>query len=300
MRYYAAIEAGGTKFLAAIGDADGKILQQSSIPTETPERTMPRVLAFLREAHRQTPFEAIGIGCFGPLDLNPASPHYGSITSTPKTAWRGYNILHAVQAEWKVPVGFHTDVTGAALAEGRWGAARGLKDYAYITVGTGIGAGIVTHGQPISGALHPEMGHMLIPQLPEDAAFQGVCPYHRNCLEGLASGPALKTRWQVPSALNLEPEHPAWQREAHYLALACMNLTLTTSPQKIILGGGVMKQYHLFELIQKKLQMLMQGYIQHPCMQANIGTFIVPPQLQNQAGLCGGIALACLATNALT
>lgn len=284
-----AIEAGGTKFVCGIGNEDGTILDRVSFPTTTPEETMGLVLDYFSGKN----VEAIGIGSFGPIDPVIGSPTYGYITTTPKPYWGQYNLVGTVAGHFSVPIGFDTDVNGAALGEYKWGAAQGLDSCLYITVGTGIGAGAVVGGKLVHGLSHPEMGHILVRRHAEDT-FEGFCPYHGDCLEGLAAGPAIGTRWGKPAG-ELPADHPAWAMEAHYLAHALMNYVLILSPQKIVMGGGVMKQSQLFPLIHTQLQELLGGYVQHPALNEAIGSYIVPPQLGDNAGLSGALGLAKLA-----
>lgn len=286
MTILGAIEAGGTKFICGIGSADGRILDRASFPTTTPEETMRLVFDYFADKR----IDAMGIGSFGPIDPIPGSPTYGHITTTPKPHWSNFNLVGAVQDRLNVPVGFDTDVNGAALGESRWGAAQGLDSCLYITVGTGIGAGAVVGGKLIHGLSHPEMGHILVPRHPEDV-YEGTCPYHKDCLEGLAAGPAIVKRWNVQHGTDLPVDHPAWEMEAYYLAQALMNYVLILSPEKIVMGGGVMKQTQLFPLIAGKLQQLLNGYVQHPSLQQHIGSYIVPPGLGDNAGLAGALAL---------
>lgn len=287
MRTLGAIEAGGTKFVCGIGTADGSVLDRVSFPTTTPEETMAQVFAYFENKN----IDAMGIGSFGPIDPIPGSPTYGYITTTPKPHWSNFNLVGTVKNQLHVPVGFDTDVNGAALSESRWGAAQGLDSCLYITVGTGIGAGAVVGGKLIHGLSHPEMGHLLVPRHPEDT-YQGTCPYHQDCLEGLAAGPAIVKRWNVEHGTDLPADHPAWNMEAYYLAQALMNYILVLSPEKIVMGGGVMKQPQLFPMIADKLQQLLNGYVQHPSLQQSIGSYIVPPGLDDNAGLAGALALA--------
>ncbi|WP_317983776.1 ROK family protein [Paenibacillus spiritus] len=289
MKLLGAIEAGGTKFVCGIGYEDGTILERASFPTTTPEETMALVFEYFRDKA----VEAVGIGSFGPIDPVPGSPTYGYITTTPKPHWGGYNLVGAVRAELNVPVGFDTDVNGAALGESLWGAAQGLESCLYITVGTGIGAGAVVHGELIHGLSHPEMGHIYVRRHPDDR-YEGFCPYHGDCLEGVAAGPAIGARWGKPAA-ELEAGHPAWEMEAHYLAHALMNYVLVLSPQRIVMGGGVMKQSHLFPLIRTQLQELLAGYVQHASLKDGIDRYVVPPGLGDNAGLAGALALARMA-----
>ncbi|HEY8346709.1 MAG TPA: ROK family protein [Symbiobacteriaceae bacterium] len=288
MSLYGGIEAGGTKFVCAIGTGPDDIRAETRFPTTTPEETIQRVIRFFQEYPE--PVAAIGIGSFGPVDPNPTSPTYGWITSTPKPGWRNTAIRSAIASALGVPVGFDTDVNAAALGEYRWGAAQGVENFIYLTVGTGIGGGAMVGGRLLHGLVHPEMGHILIPRDPRDS-FAGSCPYHRDCLEGLANGPAIEQRWGARGE-TLPPEHPAWELEAHYLALALVSFICTLSPERIILGGGVMQQAHLFPLIRRKVQQLLNGYISSPAILEQIDAYIVPPGLGNRAGVLGAIALA--------
>lgn len=283
---YGAIEAGGTKFVCAVGTEDGIIVEQISFPTSTPDVTMKQVIAYFKGKNIQ----ALGVGSFGPIDPSLDSPTYGYITKTPKPNWSDYNLIGVLKEHFDIPIAFDTDVNGAALGELTWGAAKGLKSALYITVGTGIGAGAVVEGNMINGLLHPEMGHIMLRKHPQDT-YQGKCPFHSDCLEGLASGPALNERWGV-EASKLASDHQAWEMEAYYLAQALVNYILILSPEKIMMGGGVMKQAHLFPLIRKKVQQMLNGYVHKAEILTHIDHYIVPPLLGDNAGICGGIALA--------
>ncbi len=287
MKKYGALEAGGTKMVMAVMDVEGKELSRKVIPTLTPEETMPEMLSFFSGMD----LTSLGIGCFGPLDLNPASPSYGSITRTPKLAWRGFPILKTFEEALSVPVGIDTDVNGAALAEARLGAARGLSSCLYLTVGTGIGGGLIVGGQPVHGLMHPEIGHLLLTPETGDPAPDGFCPYHPHCAEGLASGPAIEKRWGV-SAKELPEDHPAWALEAAYLAQVCADAMLAFSPEKIILGGGVMHQQFLFPMIREKTVRLLNGYIPVPAVEAGLKDYIVPTGLGDNSGILGAWLLA--------
>jgi len=292
MQLFAGIEAGGTKFVCAIGDALGNIREKIIIPTTMPEETMAQVIKYLQAINAITPISAIGIATFGPIDLDKKSPYYGYITTPPKPGWGYYNILGAIQKFFPLPIGFDTDVNGAALGEYRWGAAQGLDTFLYITVGTGIGAGGIISGELMHGLIHPEMGHIFIPHDLQQDNFAGVCPFHGDCLEGLATGPALHKRWNVKSAMDLPPDHPAWDLEAKYLGYAFANYILTLSPQKIIVGGGVMKRKELYPKIRAKVKSLLNGYIKHEKILTNIDNYIVEPGLHENSGICGAMALA--------
>lgn len=287
MKKYGALEAGGTKMVLAVMDGEGTELQRKVIPTRTPEETMPEMLSFFSGED----LAALGVGCFGPLDLNPASPTYGSITRTPKLAWRNYPILRAFEQALSIPVALDTDVNGAALAEAKLGAARGLSSCLYLTVGTGIGGGLIVGGEPVHGLMHPEIGHLLLTPEPDDPAPVGFCPYHPHCAEGLASGPAIEKRWGV-SARELPEDHPAWALEAAYLAQVCADAMLAFSPEKIILGGGVMHQSFLFPMIREKTVRLLNGYIPVPAVEAGLTDYIVPTGLGDQSGILGAWLLA--------
>lgn len=276
-----AIEAGGTKFVCAVGDESGDIIAKTSFPTKDPEETFKDVNNFFREYK----VEAIGIGCFGPVDLDKKSDTYGTILNTPKTKWIQYDVLGKLKKDLKVPVYIDTDVNAAALAEYKYGAGRDVNSCMYITVGTGIGAGYVQDGNTYVGKSHPEMGHVLIQQHENDA-FPGGCPYHGNCLEGLASGPAIEKRYGKKGH-QLAADAHVWELEAYYLAQAIMNYFLILAPERIILGGGVMKQRQLYPLIRKKFLEMMNGYLAIE----NVDTFIVAPELNDEQGVRGAMAL---------
>ena len=291
---FGGIEAGGTKFVCAVGTSPTTLLHESRFPTTTPAETLGRVLDFFRTIHRETPLAALGIASFGPLDLHPDSPTYGFITSTPKPGWAHTDIVGVFAREFGIPIGFDTDVNGAALGEYRWGAAQGLDTFIYLTIGTGIGGGAFVNGRLVHGLLHPEMGHIRLPRDPARDPFEGICPYHGDCLEGLCSGPALAARWGQ-KAETLPPDHPAWALQAEYLGQALATFICTLSPQRIILGGGVMNAPTLLPLVRTTTQKALDGYIQHPALHEEIETFIVAPGLGNHAGVLGAIALAELA-----
>jgi fructokinase len=259
------------------------------IPTTTPEATIAEVISYFRKSPK--PLQAIGIGSFGPVDLRPESAAFGCITSTPKAGWKHFNLAGAIAGALDVPVGFDTDVNAAALGEARWGAAAGLTDFIYVTVGTGIGGGAVVNGSILHGLMHAEMGHIRVPHDISFDPFAGNCPFHGDCFEGLASGPAMQARWGV-SADQLPANHAAWKLEAHYLALGLVSLVCALSPQRIILGGGVMRQTQLFPMIRKELASLLNGYIQAPELTDHIDSYVVPPKLGDRAGVLGSLVLA--------
>ena len=284
------IEAGGSKFVCAVGRGPDDIRAETRFPTTTPEETIDRAIEFFRRAAQETPLSAIGIASFGPVDLQLDSPTWGYVTTTPKPGWQQTDLAGPIAQAFRVPVAFDTDVNGAALGEHRWGAARDLENFLYLTIGTGIGGGAMVEKRLLHGLLHPEMGHLLIARR-EDDDYGGHCPFHASCLEGLASGPAIAERWGQP-AETLPTDHPAWELEAHYLALGLANLVCTLSPQRIILGGGVMEQWQLFPLVRRKLRKVLSGYVQAPAITEDNDEFIVPPGLGNRAGVLGAIALA--------
>lgn len=280
------IEAGGTKFVYGIANENGDIIERLSCPTEKPEITLKTVFDYFASKN----ISALGIASFGPIDLNKLSETYGYITTTPKPHWQNTDLVGAFR-RLDVPIAFDTDVNGAALAESIWGASLGLKNSIYITVGTGIGGGIITEGNIVHGMLHPEIGHMLIRIHPEDN-FEGVCPFHKNCLEGMASGPSFNKRWSILGKHQELPlNHKAWDFEAYYLAQALVNIILILAPEKIILGGGVMNEKHLFPKIRGYVVELLSGYLNSQYILDDIDSYIVEPKLGNNAGLLGAIAL---------
>jgi fructokinase len=290
MPLFGGVEAGGTKFVCAVGTGPDDLRAETRFPTTTPDETIGRAIAYFEEQAREEPLAAIGIASFGPVDPNPTSPTFGYITTTPKPGWADTDFAGRVRRALGVPVGFDTDVNGAALGEHRWGAAQELDTFIYLTVGTGIGGGGLVNGGPMHGLIHPEMGHVRLPRHPDDA-FPGVCPYHGDCLEGMATGPALEARWGR-RAETLPADHPAWEIEAHYLAYGLVNFICTLSPQRILIGGGVMDQSHLFPMIRHKVQTLLNGYVQSPEILERIDEYILPPALGSRAGVLGAIALA--------
>lgn len=285
MTLIGAIEGGGTKFVVGVGTPDGKVEQIESFPTTTPEETMDRVVAYFKDKN----VDAIGFGSFGPIDLNLDSPTYGHIAMTPKPHWSGYDVVGHLKRHFDVPIGFDTDVNGAALGESMFGVAQGLNTCLYITIGTGIGAGAVVEGKLVHGLTHPEMGHIMVKRHPEDT-YKGKCPYHHDCLEGMAAGPAIEDRWGV-KAYELSEDHKAWEFQSYYIAQALMNYILVISPEKIILGGGVSKQQHLLPRIREELKQLLNGYVQHPAVLDTNSEYIVTPGLGDHAGITGAVAL---------
>jgi fructokinase len=264
---------------------------ETVIPTTTPEETIGRAITFFQEYQRRGRLAAIGVGSFGPVDLNPASPTYGYITTTPKAGWAQTEFVGRIRRAIGLPVGFDTDVNAAALGEGIWGAAQGLSTFIYITIGTGIGGGGMINGRFMHGLLHPEVGHLRVPHDLKHDPYPGACPFHGDCLEGLAAGPALVGRWGQPGEM-LPQEHPAWRLEAHYLALGLTNLICALSPERIILGGGIMQQTTLFPMVRREVQELLGGYLQAPIILEGVDEYIVAPALGRRAGIFGAIALA--------
>jgi fructokinase len=287
---FGGIEAGGTKWVCGTGNGGVDVLELETFPTTTPQETISRAARFFRGAGLPA---CLGVGSFGPIDVHRESPTWGQITTTPKPGWAHTNLIASIRAALEIPVAFDTDVNAAALAESQWGAARALDTFSYITVGTGIGGGAIVNGRLLHGLLHPELGHMRIPHDRGRDPFDGVCPYHGDCLEGLASGEAIRQRWGRP-AEELSGNAVVWELEGEYLALGLMNIICTVSPQRIVLGGGVMKHPSLLPLVRRRLQELLAGYFNAPaltCPEA-IERYIVPPGLGDRAGVIGAIELA--------
>jgi fructokinase len=288
---FGGIEAGGTKFVCAIGTGPDDIRSEVRFPTTNPEKTIAEVIRFFKNETIYEPLDAIGIASFGPVDPQVDSPTFGFITNTPKPGWANIDLGGAMGDAFQVPVGFDTDVNGAAYGEYCWGAGKGLSSVLYLTVGTGIGGGAVAEGKIVHGLLHPEMGHIRIPHSLECDPFPGNCPYHNDCFEGLACGKAMAERWGVP-AENLGENHPGWELEAEYIAYALANYTLVLSPQVLILGGGVMQKTSLYPKIRTEFQKVLNGYIQVPQITRDLDRYIVPPGLGNRSGVLGAIGLA--------
>lgn len=298
---FAAIEGGGTKFRCAIGTGIGDIREQVYIPTTNPGDTIATAVAFFRTAQqRHGRASALGLACFGPLGLNPGTAGFGSILDTPKPGWSQVPIAGLLHSALEIPIEVDTDVNGAALAELEQGAGRGLESLAYVTVGTGIGGGIIVHGKRVGGLFHPELGHLRIPRHPLDTDFAGHCSFHGDCLEGLASGPAMQARWHSP-AEALPQGHPGWEIEADYLASLCVNITCTVSPQMILLGGGVMACPGLLDKVRLAFARQFNDYLPIAARTGGLDNYIRAPGLGNDAGLAGAFSLAgCAATRATT
>ncbi len=288
--YFGGIEAGGTKFICAIGSGPEDILAETNFPTTTPEETLSQAIEFFQGYRDEVDLTAIGIASFGPVDLNPKSNTFGYITKTPKPSWSNTSFADKIKTALSLPVGFDTDVNGALLGEHRWGAAKGLENVIYLTIGTGIGGGAMVNGELVHGLVHPEMGHVMLPVREEDP-YDGGCPFHGNCLEGLASGSSIEARWGA-RAETLSDDHPAWELEAHYLAIALHGFICTLSPQRIVMGGGVMKKKNLFKMIRQKTLENLNNYVQKEEITSDIDNYIVYAGLDGKAGVLGAIALA--------
>lgn len=283
-----ALEAGGTKMVCAIGDEKGNIEKQTSFPTLSPDETIPVLLDYFKNEN----IDALGIACFGPVDLNPESETYGYITSTPKPGWRNTDFVGPFKNTLNVPIGFDTDVNGSALGEASYGIGKGLSNLVYITIGTGIGIGVISGGKLVHGAMHPEGGHILLSPRPGDL-YKGKCPYHGHCFEGMCAGPAIEERYNVKAAL-LKDRADVWELEADYIAEALISYTYTLSPERIILGGGVMHQTQLFPLIREAFKKLNNGYIDNPVVN-DLENYIVCQSLNDNQGLLGALKLGEMA-----
>lgn len=282
-----ALEAGGTKMVCAIGNEHGEIFERISIPTETPEITIPSLTAFFADKQ----IEALGIGCFGPIDLNRSSETYGYITTTPKLAWANCNIVGAFKEALGIPVGFDTDVNGSALGESTWGITKGLDNSIYITIGTGVGVGVIANGRLLHGMLHPEGGHIILKKHPDDT-YEGKCPYHKTCLEGLAAGPAIEARWGK-KGVELADRREVWEMEAYYIGQALVDYIVMLSPQRIVLGGGVMHQEHMMPLVREELKRQLNGYIKTKELD-DLEQYVVLPSLNDNQGIMGALQLGLM------
>jgi fructokinase len=285
---YGGVETGGTWCVCAIGTGPDAIDAHERFPTGEPGETIERLIDFFARAGAPA---AVGIGAFGPLDLDPASPRWGSVTTTPKPGWRDTPLATVVRDRLGVPVALDTDVNAAALGEHRWGAGVGTDSLCYLTVGTGIGAGLLVGGAPVHGLVHPEVGHLRVPHDRERDPFEGVCPVHGDCWEGLASGEAIRRRWATEPAA-LPADHPAWELEAEYLALGILAIVCVASPRLVIAGGGVLDHPGLLDRVRARLPALVGGYLDTPLLAGEIGRYLVAPALGDRAGVLGAIALA--------
>ena len=290
-KLYGGIEAGGTKFVCSVAGGPGHVVEEIRFPTTTPDETLGKAIQFFRSYVDTGTVRTIGVGCFGPLDLDPSSPTYGSITATPKPHWSNADVRARLQRALPVDVAFDMDVNAAAIGEYTWGASRGVDPSLYLTIGTGVGGGYLVDGKPLVGMLNLEMGHVRIPHSRELDPFEGCCPFHGDCFEGLAAGPAIEKRLGAKGATI--PESDAfWDLEAEYIAMALMNYILTLSPRKIILGGGVMQREFLFPKVRSRVRKLLNGYVTNASLLHDINEYIVPPALGNQSGSLGAIAMA--------
>src|SRR5579875_208818 len=285
---FGGLETGGSWCVCALGTGPEHILAREQLPTTTPLETLARIVGFFQAAEAPA---AIGVGAFGPVDLHTSSPHWGEVTRTPKPGWSNAVIGPVLQRELGVPVRFDTDVAAAAIGEHRWGAGAGSDALCYMTVGTGVGVGLLLGGRPWHGIVHPEVGHMRVPHDLLVDPFPGTCPYHGDCLEGLTCGPALEQRWGRP-AEQLEEDHPAWELEAGYIAAALANIVFTVGPDRIIVGGGVLGQATLLPRIRRRLRELLGGYLQTPVLDPGLERYVVAPALGDDAGVLGAIAMA--------
>ncbi len=292
IKLFGGIEGGGTKFNCIVGTSPDDIRREERFPTTAPEATLDKAIRFFQQAEADFgKLSSLGIACFGPLDPQPASPTFGFILPTTKPHWSNFNVVGKMQSAFDIPIAFDTDVNGAAFGEWTWGAAQGLDTFIYLTIGTGIGGGALVNGKLLHGLIHPEMGHIRIPHNLKRDPFEGICPFHKDCFEGLASGPAIEKRWGQKGE-TLPPEHPAWDLEARYIALALANFIVTISPQRIIIGGGVSGQKFLFPMIRDQVKTILNKYVQSSAVSENIDAYIVPPALGNRSGVLGAIALA--------
>src|SRR5215211_5204578 len=281
-KLYGGIEAGGTKFVCVVAGGPNQIADEIRFKTTTPEETLGKAIQFFSPFVSSGQIHAIGVGCFGPLDVNPESSTYGFITATPKPGWSQTNVLGILRGALGIRIALDTDVNAAALGEYRWGASKGCDPSLYLTIGTGIGGGYIKDSKPLIGLLSPEMGHIRIPHNRELDPFVGSCPFHEDCFEGLASGPAIEKRLGAAGAL-IQERHPFWNIEADYIASALLNYILILSPKKIILGGGVMQREFLFQKIRWRVRELLNGYVSNKSLLEHIDDYIVPPGLGNQS-----------------
>ena len=292
MELLGGIESGGTKFVCLVGSSPDHIIAEKRIPTTSPTETIQRVIEFFVPFTKHHDLTAAGIASFGPLDLNKGSNTYGYITTTPKPGWSQVDLFGEIKRGLNIPVAFDTDVNAAAFGEQYWNNEnRGLDPFLYMTVGTGIGVGVIINGAPLHGLIHAEAGHFALPHDREKDPFPGVCPYHGDCLEGLASGKSMAIRWgQSPETLPLD--HPGWDLEAEYIALALVDLIYAYSPRRIVVGGGVAQHQGVVEAAGNKVKSILNGYIQSSMVLENIQEYIQLPSLGNQSGALGAMAMA--------
>jgi fructokinase len=295
-RLFGGVETGGTWCVCAVGCGPEEIVADTRFRTTSPGATLARIIEFFSGQPR---CERIGIGSFGPVDVRPGSPTWGYVTSTPKPGWRDISVAPAIAERLGVPVSFDTDVNAAAVGEHRWGAGRGIASVCYLTVGTGVGGGLLLDGGPVHGLVHPEVGHLRIPHDRERDPFAGVCPVHGDCWEGLAAGPAIAERWDADPS-ELPDDHPAWALQAEYTALGIIAIVMVASPERVIIGGGVMDRSGLLHAVRERLVALDAGYLPTPLLHERVDEYLVAPELGDDAGVLGAIALAQLATEGST
>ena len=289
---YGGVESGGTKIVCIVVSGPDDIRAETSFPTETPESTLGRIIDFFTHAQREHgDIVAIGLASFGPVDLDADSPTYGYVTRTPKSGWSNTDVLGPLKQALGKPVAFDTDVNGAGIGEREWGAAQGLSNFVYMTIGTGIGGGVIVDGRPVTGISHPEIGHFRPVRDPARDPFTGICPFHGDCLEGLASGKAVVSRWNSTLA-ELGADHDALQLEANYLGQLCTTLTFVLSPQKIILGGGAAGAPGLLPAVRTRTREMLGGYLSAPIYAGNMDDYIVAPGLGKRAGVLGAVVMA--------
>ena len=291
IQLFGGIEAGGTKFNCIVGGGPHQIEAQVRIETTTPDETLKKVVEFFQPFTKGNMINALGVGCFGPVDLDPDSKSFGYITSTPKPGWQNTDVAGTLRQKLDVSIVMDTDVNAAALGEFNWGASKGIDPSLYLTIGTGIGGGYIKNAQPLIGLLSPEMGHIHVPHDLNLDPFQGSCPFHKDCFEGLASGPAIQKRFNIRGE-TLSDDHPFWEIESGYIAAALADYIFVLSPKLIILGGGIMQRSILFPMLRRNVQKILNGYVHSSSLVENIGTYIVPPGLGNQSGVLGALALA--------
>jgi fructokinase len=285
---YGGIETGGTWCVCAVGSGPDEIVSEEQFATTEPDETLDRIVEFFRGT---PPLQAIGVGSFGPVDLDRSSPTWGYVTTTPKPGWQQTAVAPVIADRLGVPVAFENDVTAAAVGEHRWGAGQGVSALCYLTIGTGIGAGLLIDGRPWHGLVQPEVGHLRIPYDSGPERFAGICPVHGDCWEGLASGPAIAARWDVAPA-DLPDDHSAWEIEADHLAMGILSIVMVASPERVIVGGGVMDRSPLLGMVRQRLRELVGGYLQTPMLGEAIDSYLVRPELGDRAGVLGAIALA--------
>ncbi len=288
---YGGIEGGGTKFICTVASGPQNVIDEVRFATTTPQETLQQVCTFFTPYVKAQRIKSIGLGSFGPVDTDPLSPTFGYITTTPKPNWANTNILGILKSALGVPIAIDMDVAASALGEYRWGASQGIDPSLYLTVGTGIGGSYILNGMPLRGLVSLEMGHVYIPHDRQRDPFPGCCPYHSDCFEGLANGPAIQKRFNRPPE-GLPDDDPYWEIEAGYIAAALVNYIFTFPPKKIVLGGGVMHRLFLFSLVREKVSSLLNNYLNHPTLTGSLDEYIVPPGLGYRSGVLGGIALA--------